>query len=373
MTLTRWLSHRQAAASVVIAVGALAFAAARSAQAQGAGGPPPVQPASPHAAAATTNANPHGARVQACADCHEPASWVPAHITSAFHHPASFPLEGAHARTQCTACHKTLEFSGVSKTCGTCHTDVHRGSVGADCARCHTTRSFIAPEQMRRMHDLSRFPLRGAHAMAQCEQCHVPAQPGQAQYTNRSTACISCHLGNYRAAKVPDHEAGHYATDCGVCHSNTTWDGATFNHAATAFPLTGAHQAAACNDCHADQVFKGKSTACASCHLGQYNGTTNPAHAAASFPTTCESCHTTTAWTGATFDHDGSYFPINSGAHLGRWSTCADCHTSPTSYAVFTCTTCHTKSQTDPHHTGVSGYVWDSLRCYACHPRGRAG
>jgi hypothetical protein len=40
---------------------------------------------------------------------------------------------------------------------------------------------------------------------------------------------------------------------------------------------------------------------------------------------------------------------------------------------VFSCTTCHLKSQTDSKHQGKSGYVYNSANCYACHPRGRAG
>jgi hypothetical protein len=107
------------------------------------------------------------------------------------------------------------------------------------------------------------------------------------------------------------------------------------------------------------------------CHQTDYNGTSNPSHSAAGFPTDCASCHTTTQWSGATFDHDGMYFPIYSGSHRGRWSSCADCHTSSSDYAVFTCTTCHTASNTNGHHRGVSGYVYQSQACYSCHPRGR--
>jgi hypothetical protein len=117
-------------------------------------------------------------------------------------------------------------------------------------------------------------------------------------------------------------------------------------------------------------VFRGKTMVCSGCHLSDYTATTSPNHAAASFPTTCESCHTTTSWLGATFDHDGRYFPIYSGKHRGRWRVCADCHTSPTNYAVFSCFQCHTQKDMDDHHKGRAGYSYDSAKCYACHPRG---
>jgi hypothetical protein len=37
---------------------------------------------------------------------------------------------------------------------------------------------------------------------------------------------------------------------------------------------------------------------------------------------------------------------------------------------VFTCLTCHSKSQADSNHRGRAGYVYDSNACYSCHPRG---
>jgi hypothetical protein len=131
-----------------------------------------------------------------------------------------------------------------------------------------------------------------------------------------------------------------------------------------------------CASCHGDGVYKGKSTDCYSCHKANYDATNNPAHTAAGFATTCATCHNTTSWAGATFDHDTPYFPIYSGTHAGRWSACTDCHPVASNYASFTCLSCHPhsdKAQTDGNHTGVSGYVYDSNHCYSCHPRGRAG
>ncbi|MDE3127188.1 MAG: hypothetical protein KGL38_04230, partial [Gemmatimonadota bacterium] len=322
------------------------------------------------------------------------------------------------------------------------------GEFGNQCARCHTTRSFVDPAAMRRMHDLTLFPLRGAHAVAACEECHLPASPGQSQYANRPTTCYGCHAPDYQRAKNPDHVAAAYPQTCTACHGVVSWQGATFNHAVTGFPLTGAHLAVACNACHGDGVYRGKSTLCVSCHQTDYNGTTDPPHAAAGFPTACETCHTTTNWTGATFnhsntafpltgahvtlacsachadgvykgkpttcvschladynatsnpghaaagfpqtcdqchttatwsgatfDHDGKYFPIYSGSHQGRWSACSDCHTTASNYAAFTCMSggCHSQATTDSKHSGVSGYQYVATACYACHPRGSGG
>lgn len=393
--------------------------------------------------------NPHGAGIGACSMCHSPKGWKPARISAAFHHaPQTFPLQGAHANAPCTSCHHTLDFAHTSTACASCHTDVHHGEFGTDCSRCHSTRSFVDPAAMRRMHDLTRFPLRGAHAIAPCESCHLPTAPGQAQYANRPTTCYGCHAPDYQRAKNPDHVASAFPQTCGECHSELNWQSASFNHDLTGFPLTGAHKATPCNACHGDGVYKGKSTlcvschqadydkttdpphassgfpttcetchntttwtdatfdhsttsfpltgahtsvacaachinnvykgtptACVGCHLADYNGTTNPIHSAAGFPQTCDQCHTTSTWAGATFDHDASFFPIYSGTHKGRWSQCSDCHTSATNYGVFTCMSggCHGKSSTDSNHQGVNGYQYVATACYSCHPRGSGG
>jgi hypothetical protein len=400
-------------------------------------------------AAAQRGDNPHGPTIGACSTCHRPDGWKPVAISKDFRHaPGVFPLEGAHQTAPCTACHRTLDFAHTSTACASCHTDVHHGEFGTQCSRCHTTRSFVDPAAMRRMHDLTRFPLHGAHAIAACEDCHLPSAPGQSQYANRPTTCYGCHATDYQNAKDPDHVGGAFPqvctechgesswhganfdhnltgfpltgvhlttactachgdgvykgksklcvschqteynnttnpphaasgfpTTCETCHGTTNWTSATFDHNTTAFPLTGAHTSLDCNACHGDGVYKGKPTTCVSCHLADYNGTNNPAHAAAGFPQTCDQCHTTSTWAGATFDHDASFFPIYSGTHQGRWSQCSDCHTSSSSYAVFSCMTggCHGKSSTDSNHSGVSGYVYDAAHCYSCHPTGRAG
>ena len=90
----------------------------------------------------------------------------------------------------------------------------------------------------------------------------------------------------------------------------------------------------------------------------------------------CTTCHTSTVtWKGATFDHDQQYFPIYSGKHLQKWSTCADCHVNSSNYTVFECILCHehsNKSKVDADHQGKPGYVYKSTACYACHPTGRA-
>jgi hypothetical protein len=112
------------------------------------------------------------------------------------------------------------------------------------------------------------------------------------------------------------------------------------------------------------------------CHLNDYNQTTNPPHASAQFPTDCQTCHTTVAWSPSTFNHDGQYFPIYSGHHAGTWTLCSECHTNNSNYAVFSCIDCHqhsNQSEVNNQHQGVSGYSYTSAACYSCHPTGSSG
>ena len=161
----------------------------------------------------------------------------------------------------------------------------------------------------------------------------------------------------------PNHASAGFPTDCSVCHNTTSWAGATFNHSNTPFPLTGAHTSVACASCHVNDKFAGTPTDCYSCHQAVYNSTTNPNHASAGFPHTCDTCHTTTSWSGATFNHTFFRLPHRNAA-------CATCHTNSANFAVFVCTNCHTKAQTDPKHNGIKGYVYNSENCYQCHQGG---
>ncbi len=78
--------------------------------------------------------------------------------------------------------------------------------------------------------------------------------------------------------------------------------------------------------------------------IKDYNGTTNPAHMAAGFPTTCATCHSTTAWAGAVFNHNNTPFPLT-GAHTTV--PCASCHVNNVFAGTPTdCYSCHTKDYT---------------------------
>ena len=302
---------------------------------------------------------------QTCDTCHNTTNWSGA----TFNHTTqtTFPLTGAHVSVDCNVCHVNNVFKGLSTACYSCHQTDFNGTTNPnhvsagfpqDCSLCHSTTNWSGATFN---HANTPFPLTGAHVNVACATCHV-----NNVFAGLSTACISCHLTDYNGATNPNHAALGYPQDCTQCHTTTDFTSSTFNHAASTFPfpLTGAHLTVPCASCHVNGNFTTTPTDCYSCHTADYTGTTNPNHTAAGFPTTCATCHTTTAWTGATFNH--TWFPMTH----GNAKLCSDCHTNSADYSVFQCTGCHTATQTNPEHSGVKSYVYNSTNCYACHPKG---
>jgi hypothetical protein len=308
---------------------------------------------------------------QDCSICHNSTQWLGAK----FDHTArtKFPLSGAHVNVPCAQCHVNNVFAGLSTACAACHMNDYNGATNPnhkaagfpqDCSMCHTTTQWLGAKFN---HSATRFPLTGKHAGQPCAACH-----GNGVFAGTPMNCDACHLKEYNGTTNPNHQAAGFPKDCSLCHNTTSFLGAVFNHAATGFALTGMHATVPCANCHVNGQFAGTPTACYSCHQTEYQTTTNPNHIAAAFPKTCDTCHTTANWLGATFTHN--LFPIYTGSHAGRWNTCNDCHTNPADYSVFSCTNCHAhdKASTDQHHQGVRNYVYNSANCYACHPQGRS-
>jgi hypothetical protein len=301
-----------------------------------------------------------------CQTCHNTSAWQPASFD---HNSVGFPLTNGHAGLQCTQCHVNNNYNLTSGACNQCHMKDYNGTTNpnhaqagfpTDCTVCHNTVSWL---QATFNHSATGFPLTGMHVSTPCAQCHV-----NGNYNLTSSACSSCHMPDYNSTNNPAHAAAGFPNTCEVCHNTTAWIPASFNHNNTAFPLTGAHVTTPCASCHVNNNYTTLPTACYGCHQADYNSTSNPNHQAAGFPTTCQTCHNTTSWLGATFNH--TYFPMN---HGGANGVCSTCHTNASDYTVFSCTNCHTKTQTDSNHQGVRGYVYNSVNCYQCHPSGQGG
>lgn len=305
-----------------------------------------------------------------CETCHNTTDWTNVNFNHALY--ANYPLSGAHATLTCTQCHTNNNYTNTPTACYSCHQADFNGTTSpnhvasgfpTDCSICHSTSAWI-PSSFN--HNNTAFPLTGTHSTLACSQCHI-----NNNYTTLPTTCYGCHQTEWNGTTDPAHAAAGFPTTCDTCHNTTAWTGATFNHNNTPFPLTGAHTSVDCNQCHINNVFAGTPTTCYSCHAAAYNGTTNPNHISAGWPTTCNTCHTTMAWIPATLPPSyHTFFPIN---HGGANGVCSTCHTNSSDYSVFQCTGCHSASATNQDHRGVTGYVYNSVNCYACHKNGGGG
>ncbi len=306
-----------------------------------------------------------------CISCHTTApNWTPAAFPN---HNDFYVLNGAHAKiaNDCAACHQG-EYSNTPTTCVGCHlqdynqTDAPSHTAlhfSMECASCHTEDSW-SPVTFD--HNATNFPLTGAHTTVECLSCHANG------YAGTPTECQSCHTTDFNQTLNPKHQALGFSTDCATCHTTEPgWKPATLINHNDYYVLSGAHAAIStqCASCH-NGDYNNTPNTCSGCHLQDYNQTTNPPHITLQFSQDCASCHSESAWVPATFDHDGQYFPIYSGSHKGQWNQCTDCHTTPGNYSLFTCITCHANPETDQKHNGISGYVYNSSACLACHPNG---
>ena len=303
-----------------------------------------------------------------CEDCHLTSAWKP----SSFDHAGTgFQLDGAHAGRQCSDCHAGTTV-GAGPDCYDCHQQNYtnaenhvQSAYPHDCTQCHNTSNW---EDATFDHDATNFPLTGAHIATECQSCHTSG------YAGTPTNCSACHTEDYNSTGNPNHANLGLSLTCDNCHTtNTGWEPAQFPDHQSYYALNGAHASIAnnCFLCH-EGNYTNTPTTCFACHTSDYNSANDPNHLAAQFPIDCEACHTENAWEPSTFDHDGQYFPIYSGKHRGEWNSCADCHTTASNYALFSCTDCHehNKSEMDSEHQGVNNYVYNSINCYACHPQG---
>jgi len=300
---------------------------------------------------------PHKSFPGDCSICHVPERWDVLRSDFAFDHAkeTGHPLEGAHADAACLRCHN--DFGPVSayvaRGCSGCHLDPHQSRLGKDCRQCHDERSW-EPEGLVREHARTRFPLFGAHAATACVLCHKRAPTGD--FSGEPTRCEQCHQRDYQNARNPDHVASGFSRDCETCHSPVDWHAVRFSH--DSFPLVGGHSRVACNQCHANGVFKGTPTACYACHASDYDRA--PDHRASGFPLTCDECHTVNGWDRASIRHD--FFPLVLG-HAAL--SCEQCHTGGQLTAIpAQCSSCHLDDyNTAPNHVDSNF----PQTCESCH------
>jgi len=182
-----------------------------------------------------------------------------------------------------------------------------------------------------------------------------------------------------------DEHQGQFAGEpwrnrCEQCHTGINFKTSNYTlakHQKSSFPLTGGHQAVACNECHkpplgsAVALYHFSPLNCASCHDDVHKGQFSDRMAerdASGKPSECEACHSTKEWKDLSkFDHAHTRFALQ-GSH--RAVPCADCHKAPNmeltmlhvrfTSAPTACAECHENPHSDQF--GVRGN-----ECAACH------
>jgi hypothetical protein len=309
-----------------------------------------------------------------CDQCHGTNTWLNAKFD---HSTTGFLLTNAHADPPrvCLDCHINNNYNLTSTTCVTCHLKDFQGATNPNhvagsfsqtCQTCHTT---VAWQPATFDHTTVGFPLTNAHADPPrvCLDCHI-----NNNYNITTTACVSCHLKDFQGATNPNHVAGGFSQTCQTCHTTVAWQPATFDHSTVGFPLTNAHAdpPRVCLDCHINNNYNLTTTACASCHLKDYNTATTPVnHVQLGFPTACDSCHDTIQWTDGKFDHSTTGFVLTN-SHTVPPRVCADCHIN-NNYALTsantTCISCHLNdynTATTPVNHIQAGFP---TACELCH------
>ncbi|MBK9391095.1 MAG: hypothetical protein IPN68_13230 [Bacteroidetes bacterium] len=293
-----------------------------------------------------------------CTTCHTTAKgWKP----TLYNH-ASFPLTFGHATPSCIECHVGGNYVKTDPDCFSCHQPDFTGSTNPNhqaagfskvCMTCHTTNPGWVPTTF--VH--SQFPLELAHSTPECIECHVGDN-----YTTLKSDCYSCHNKDYTSSSNPNHSAAGFPRACETCHTvNPGWKPANFNH--SSFPLTQGHASPLCSDCHKNENFTSTPKECFSCHVNDYQASTDPKHTAAGFSQECLTCHTTApGWKPATFNH--SFFPLTAGHST---PSCSQCHTGDNYTSLSTdCYFCHKEdysASVNPNHADAKFPV----TCQSCH------
>jgi hypothetical protein len=294
-----------------------------------------------------------------CLSCHLFDSWK---VDEKIAHSGEFNLSGRHRAVACADCHINGVFKGTPTECQVCHwqrkqDDLYKTKLGIECGKCHTTMGWL-PSTWK-MGVETGFQLTGNHKARACDECHP-----KLQFEGVSPACFSCHSGNYKSAKDPNHVAAGFPEDCSICHTTSGWQSGHFDHSSFGFSLTGAHKTAPCASCHPKNRYEGTPGDCYACHKSDYDGTKNPDHRASAFPTDCTQCHTTATFSTGAFNHDTTGFPLT-GAH--KAVDCSLCHPNGrfqgTSSECYSCHKSDYDGVADPNHRSA-GFSTDCTQCH---------
>ena len=327
----------------------------------------------------------HGAFKKACDACHTTSNWKTMLAGNDFDHSkTNYPLLGKHAQVACSACHIKDDFKKeiVFVNCKDCHTpDPHKGQFDTrpkkgECAECHTLDGWKPCLFGVKEHDSSQYPLKGKHIKVECAKCHIPAGKDTI-YKVKFALCMDCH----KDAHDNQFAGTPYKNRCEDCHKVQDWHRTSYTiarHRTSHFPLTEAHTAVACADCHkaglggrTDKIlpFHFTDRSCTACHKDPHKGEFDKQMARKRVngtPFGCEACHNVKSWADVNgFDHSKTKFPLL-GAH--RTVACGECHKATAAYesrfkgTPQRCEACHKDA-----HDGQFLAKDNQTHCADCH------
>lgn len=282
-----------------------------------------------------------------CTACHTVDGFKPARFGLPEHAASAYPLEGKHASVTCAKCHipagKATLYKIKFALCTDCHADPHGKQFASAphlnrCESCHSVQAYQPSSFSIPRHQKTRFPLTGGHLAVACAECHqtksLPPAKEPVPYHFGDLSCSGCHADPHRGQfreRMAKSPAGGSNAGCEACHSTRLWkELSRFDHASTAYPLTGAHRAVPCMQCHRPPNFE---TSMSNVSFRSAPGTCDGCHAdihgrqfsAAGKPAACAQCHNTAKWRPSIFDHDKrASFPLR-GGHQDV--ACSECHT----------------------------------------------
>jgi len=191
-----------------------------------------------------------------------------------------------------------------------------------------------------------------------CKTCHEPFDKSK-----QRRLCLECHKP---VARDISKKAGFHGrsarirvVECKACHTDhkgrkadiVGLDRDNFRHAATDFPLSGAHARANCGLCHREgRKFRDAPTQCVACHKGvdRHKGRMGDR---------CRNCHNERGWSSVRFDHGKTRFPLY-GMH--ERTACKSCHPNERyKDTPAICASCHKLNDV---HGGRYG-----AKCENCH------
>ena len=139
-----------------------------------------------------------------------------------------------------------------------------------DCASCHTTSTWLGA--------VFNHVLTWPDYTGCAPGGRLYGLPRGQRLQGQVDALCLLSTTDYNNTTDPKHTSAGFATTCKDCHTTTNFTTSSWVHPTNLFAFTGAHVGLDCKACHADNVFKGKGTTCVTCHLTDYNATTNPSH-----------------------------------------------------------------------------------------------